>query len=349
MGVFITGATGFIGKRLLAKLLERDGDVHALAREQSVGRLTALAQQLGAADRVKPVVGDLSAPRLGIDQAWIDEHRGSIDHVFHLAAVYDMSASDEANETANVGGTWEAVAVANALDAGCFHHVSSVAAAGGYVGTFTEDMFDEGQPLEHAYHRTKFESEKIAREESTVPWRVYRPAIVVGDSHTGEMDKVDGPYYFFGLIDGALRRLPSALRLLAPRLGDTNLVPVDYVVDAMDHIAHQPGLDGQAFYLVNPAPQPTVDVLNTFARVAGAPQLVGALPAFTVGLPLKLAPVRALLDRLGIPAAAVDHASFSCDFDDTHARAALEGTGIAVPPLEQYAPVLWQYWKEHMR
>jgi thioester reductase-like protein len=209
-------------------------------------------------------------------------------------------------------------------------------------------MFDEGQPLTHAYHRTKFESERIAREESTIPWRVYRPAIVVGDSKTGEMDKVDGPYYFFGLLDGAAR-LPSPLRLVAPRLGATNIVPVDYVADAMDHIAHAPGHDGQAFFLINPEPQPTVEVLNLFARVAGAPQLVGALPRVAMDLPLKLGPVRAVLDQLGIPAAAVDHASFTCTFDDARARAALAGTGIAVPPLESYAPVLWQYWKEHLR
>jgi thioester reductase-like protein len=249
----MTGATGFIGRHLLARLLERGHEVHALARRQSVGKLEELAEGLGAGGQVKPVVGDLGKPRLGIRRPWLSEHAGDIEHVFHLAAVYDMEASEEANETANVGGTRHTVDVANALRAGHLHHVSSVAAAGSYVGTFTEDMFDEGQPLEHPYHRTKFESERIARVESEVPWRVYRPAIVVGESHTGEMDKVDGPYYFFGLLD-ASSRLPSALRLLAPRLGATNLVPVDYVADAMDALAHEPGLDGRAFHLVNPSP-----------------------------------------------------------------------------------------------
>jgi thioester reductase-like protein len=348
VSAFITGATGFIGKRLLARLVEREADIHALVREQSVGRLEALGASLGAEAHVKPVVGDLGAPLLGIDQAWLEARAGSVDHIFHLAATYDMSASEEANVRSNVGGTREAVKVANALRAGCLHHVSSVAIAGGYVGTFSEDMFDEGQPLEHPYHRTKFESERIAREESAVPWRVYRPAIVVGDSKTGEMDKIDGPYYFFALLDGAAK-LPSPLRFLAPRLGATNLVPVDYVADAIDHIAQKPGLDGHAFFLVNPEPQPTVDVLNVFARAAGAPQLVGALPRLTMALPLKVGALRALLDQLGIPAAAVDHASFTCRFDDSRARAALAGSGIAVPPLEDYAPVLWRYWKEHMR
>jgi thioester reductase-like protein len=349
VSVFITGVTGFIGRRLLERLLARDGDVYALARSQSVGKLEELAQRLGAGDRVRPVVGDLSAPMLGIDPEWVREHAGEVEHVFHLAAIYDMEASDEANELANVGGTRETVAVANALKAGCLHHVSSVAAAGNYLGTFTEAMFDEGQPLPHPYHRTKFESERIARQKSRTPWRVYRPAIVVGDSRTGEMDKVDGPYYFFPLLDAA-SQLPAALRFAAPRLGATNLVPVDFVASAIDFLAHEPGLDGRAFHLVNPEPQPTLEVLNIFARVAGAPRLTGVLPRATLDVPLQLGVVREkLLPQLGIPAAAVDHASFTCTFASAATRQALAGSGLEVPPLENYAPVLWKYWKEHMR
>jgi thioester reductase-like protein len=349
MTVFVTGATGFIGRRLLERLLARGTDVHALARPQSVVRLQALAQRLHAADRVQPVVGDLGAPMLGVEPRWIREHAGGIDHVFHLAAVYDIDASDEANESANVGGTRETVAVANALQAGCLHHVSSVAAAGSYVGTFTEAMFDEGQSLPHPYHRTKFESERVAREQTRVPWRIYRPAIVVGDSRTGEMDKVDGPYYFFPLLHAA-SELPSVLRFLAPRLGATNLVPVDFVASAIDFLAHEHDLDGRAFHLVNPDPQPTLEVLNVFARAAGAPRLVGVLPRATLDLPMQLGVVREkLLPELGIPAAAIDHASFTCTFDSRATRKALAGSGIEVPPLESYAPVLWRYWKEHMR
>ena len=127
---------------------------------------------------------------LGVDPAWVAEHRGSIEHFFHLAAIYDMTADDATNETMNVGGTRHALELAEALEVGCFHQVSSVAAAGEHRGRFDETMFDEGQHLPSPYHRTKFESERIVREEATVPWRVYRPAIVVGDSQSGEMDKV---------------------------------------------------------------------------------------------------------------------------------------------------------------
>ena len=166
-----------------------------------------------------------------------------------------MTADEQSNERMNVQGTQNAVDLANALEAGDLHHTSSVAAAGLYKGLFREDMFDEGQKLPSAYHRTKFESEKIAREASTVPWRVYRPAVVVGHSETGEMDKIDGPYYFFKAIQKLRHWLPEWVPLVGPELGYTNVVPVDFVAKAMDHIAHQPDLDGQAFHLTSPKSQ----------------------------------------------------------------------------------------------
>ncbi len=183
-----------------------------------------------------------------------------------------MTADDEANEAMNVGGTRHALELAEALQVGCFHQVSSVAAAGEYDGPFDETMFDEGQALPSPYHRTKFESEKLVRDEATVPWRVYRPAIVVGHSETGAMDKVDGPYYFFPAIKVLRDTLPAWLPLVGVDLGDTNVVPVDYVAAALDHLAHLEGRDGEAFHLVNPEPQPVVEMLNAFCGAAGAPQ-----------------------------------------------------------------------------
>jgi thioester reductase-like protein len=348
MVYFVTGATGFIGRFLIERLLEREGEIHVLVRKGSQDKLARLAERWGSADRITPVTGDLSKPALGVSKAWIKAHKGKVDHVFHLAAIYDMTADEEQNRIANVEGTRHAVELANALQAGCFHQVSSVAAAGLFEGVFTEAMFDEGQPLDHPYHRTKFESEKIARTETKVPWRVYRPAIVVGHSQTGEMDKIDGPYYLFRALKlGA--RLPDILPLLGPRLGETNIVPVDFVAAALDHIAHEPGLDGRAFHLVSPEPQGSVELINTFAQIAGAPRVTAALPSATLPLALKVPGVRGrLLPSLGIPDAAVDYVSFTCRFSCADTLDALAGSGIAVPPLESYAQVLWDYWEQHL-
>ncbi len=240
-----------------------------------------------------------------------------------------------------------------------------MAAAGEYRGHFDETMFDEGQHLPSPYHRTKYESEKIVREEAPavgVPWRVYRPAIVVGHSQSGAMDKVDGPYYFFPLMKTMRDRLPAWLPLVGVDLGDTNVVPVDYVAKAMDHLAHLPDRDGEAFHLVNPEPQATVDVVNLFCKAAGAPQF--ATPSGPLSLPSRLRPaslisglvkngaVQALLDqtigRLGIPAEVLAHTGFTAVFDSSRTEHALAGSGIAVPDLESYARTLWGYWEENL-
>src|SRR5215208_6616036 len=272
MSYFVTGATGFIGRHLVERLLERDGDIHVLVREGSEDKLDRIRAD-GRADRIKPVKGDLSEPHLGLSEEDREALQG-VENFFHLAAIYDMTADEERNRRLNVNGTQNAIDVANALGAGHFHHASSIAVAGEYEGHFTEDSFDEGQKLTHPYHRTKFEAEKLVRQRLQVPWRVYRPAVVVGNSKTGEMDKIDGPYYFFKAIQKIRHALPQWFPLVSIEWGKTNIVPVDWVAAAMDHIAHQDGLDGQAFHLVNPKPQKSGDVLNIFAGSAHAPHAV---------------------------------------------------------------------------
>ena len=362
MAYFVTGATGFIGRHLVERLLEREGDIHVLVREGSTDKLEQLMTQWGpeAAGRIRPVVGDLVQERLGLPDEALAELEGKIDHFFHLAAVYDMTADAEANRITNVEGTRHAVELANALEAGCLHHASSIAVAGLYKGLFREDMFDEGQKLDHPYHRTKFESEKIARSQARGPWRVYRPSIVVGNSSTGEMDKIDGPYYFFTAIKKARHYLPGWFPLVGPEFGYTNIVPVDYVASALDHIAHQPGLDRQAFHLCNPKPQRSGDVMNAFARAAHAPQLtmridsalLKALPKGTLGMLMQLPAARgvrrAFLADFGIPEEVLDYIGLTAEFDTRDAERALSGSGISVPPLDSYAAKLWDYWERNL-
>jgi thioester reductase-like protein len=362
MAYFVTGATGFIGRHLVERLLEREGDIHVLVREGSQGRLARRVEQWGgaAAERVKPVVGNLTEPNLGLSDEQIAQLRGQIDHFFHLAAIYDMTAPAEANERLNVDGTRHAVALANALSAGHLHHVSSVAAAGEFKGLFREDMFDEGQRLPSAYHRTKFDSEKLVREQAKVPWRVYRPAIVVGHSQTGEMDKIDGPYYFFKAIQKARFALPEWFPLVGPELGYTNIVPVDFVAAAMDHIAHQPSMNFQAFHLTNPKAMRVGESLNAFAEAAHAPQLAirvdkrltDALPKGTLSMLMKLPQLRdirrTVLADFGIPEEVVDHMALKPQFDTRDTERALAGSGIAVPELGTYADKLWDYWERNL-
>ena len=257
MSYFVTGATGFIGRNLVERLLQREGTIYALVRAGSRGRLEELRTGWGAdGARVVPVAGDLTQPGLAVSEEDLVAMRGEIDHFFHLAAIYDITADAETQEIANVEGTRHALELAGAVEAGCFHQVSSIAAAGLYQGEWREDMFEEAERLDNnPYFRTKHESERLVREDRPRPWRVYRPGIVVGDSRTGEIDKIDGPYYFFKALQRARRVLPSWLPTVGIEGGEINIVPVDYVAAAIDHIAHEPDLDGRAFHLTDPNPK----------------------------------------------------------------------------------------------
>jgi NAD(P)-dependent dehydrogenase (short-subunit alcohol dehydrogenase family) len=368
MAYFVTGATGFIGRRLIERLLEkRQGRVYVLVRESSMERLEDMIERWSvvvgpaAAKRVQPVIGDLRRPLLGVEQEQIAELRGKITHFFHLAAVYDMTAPAEMNTAVNVGGTTHAVELARTLEAERLHHVSSIAVAGEYRGAFEESMFDEGQKLPSPYHRTKFESERIVREQPYVPWRVYRPAIVVGDSQTGEMDKIDGPYYFFKAIQRARRLVPEWLPLVGVDLGYTNIVPVDWVVEALDHIAHEPDLDGKAFHLTDPRPQRVDALFNEFLAAAHAPRfavsidkrLTDLVPRWPVSLALRMPPLRQVrrlaLHELGIPEEVLSHVELKPSFDTSETEAALKGSVLQhPPPVHEYAARLWDYWEREM-
>jgi NAD(P)-dependent dehydrogenase (short-subunit alcohol dehydrogenase family) len=342
-------------------LLEREGTVYALVREGSKGRLEELRSRWGVdEDRVVGIVGDVSQPRLGVSAADIERLHGEIDHLFHLAAVYDMTADAESQRIANVEGTRHMVELAEAIDAGHVHMVSSIAAAGLYRGVWREDMFEEAEDLDnHPYFRTKHDSEGTVRDGCSRPWRVYRPGIVVGHSETGEMDKIDGPYYFFKLIRRIRNAVPQWMPVLSLEGREINLVPVDYVAEAIDHIAHLDDLDGRAFHLTDPNPRTAGEVIDIFARAAHAPQSSARIPAIALepfaplvkrvaAIPPAGPAVDAVLSEFGIPRSVLTYINYPTHFDSRQAQAALRGTSIRVPPLEAYADRLWDYWERHL-
>lgn len=362
MHYFVTGATGFIGKRLVAKLLQRKGAVvHFLIRQESEGKVAGLREYWGVgASRAVPVFGDLTAKKLGVSADDVKALKGQVDHFFHLAAVYDLEADEESQIAVNVDGTRNTVEFAKAIGAGHFHHVSSIAAAGLYEGVFREDMFEEAENYDHPYFMTKHESEKIVRKECKVPWSVYRPAAVVGDSRTGEMDKIDGPYYFFKLIQRMRQILPPWMPSVGLEGGRINIVPVDFVVDSLDHIAHQKRGSGACFHLVDPMGYRVGDVLDILSKAAHAPKmnlfvnaaLMGFIPKSVKKGLMALAPVRrvykAVMQDLGLPEDMMTFVNYPTRFDCRQTLAALKGSGIECPNLKDYAWRLWDYWERHL-
>ncbi|SER04750.1 SDR family oxidoreductase [Actinokineospora terrae] len=341
---FVTGATGFLGRRLVERLVARPGTsaVHVLVRQRSVDRFTAAARHWSRPDLVVPVIGDLGEPGLGVAVGALS---GAVDHVVHLGAVYDFTAPEADNQRANVDGTRHALEFAEAVGAGLFHHVSSIAVAGDHRGRFTERDFDLGQRHHSPYHATKFAAERLVREQDRVPFRVYRPAAVVGDSRTGEMDKVDGPYYFLPVLT-RLARLPKALPLVLPNLGGTNVVPVDYVVDAMTQLMHADAPSGTTYHLTHNGKQRVTDVFNALAAAVGAPRVRASLPVRLPRLRATRPVPAAVLNELGVPAEVLPHLDLPTVFDSTATVEALGG--IEPPGFASYADVLVRYWAEHL-
>jgi thioester reductase-like protein/short-subunit dehydrogenase involved in D-alanine esterification of teichoic acids len=351
MRYVVTGGTGFIGRRVVARLLESqpDAQVWVLVRRQSLGRFERLSVQWD--ERTKPLVGDLTGLELADETI---AELGGVDHVVHCAAIYDITASDAEQRATNVDGTRAVVELARRLDA-TFHHVSSIAVAGDFAGEYTEDDFDVGQQLPTPYHQTKFEAELLVRSTPGLRYRIYRSAVVVGDSRTGEMDKIDGPYYFFGVL-ARLAVLPRFTPVLLPDTGRTNIVPVDYVVDALVALMHVDGRDGQTFHFTAPKAIGLRGIYRGVAAAAGLPAARGSLPRSLATPVLKVSGRAKVLrnmaaTQLGIPTEVLDVVDLAPTFASEKTRTALHGSGNAdleVPEFADYAPRLWRYWAEHL-
>ncbi len=352
----VTGATGLIGSRLTRSLLERGRRLALLCRPASTRRLDSWLDRLPAGiDRPRVVIGDLEQPLLGLtseDLTWL---RAEATEVFHLGAAYSLSMDAEQAQRTNVGGTRNVLELAASLPRlSRFHHVSSMVVSGDFTGTYGESDFDLGQGFFHAYGQSKFDSEKLVRD-SGLPATVYRPGAVVGDSRTGEMDKIDGPYFAFAALH-ALRKLPGVTRLpmIVPR-GDEvkfHIVPVDYVVAALDHLAALPADGLKTYHLTDPAPVSfrqfylaTLEAMGFSGPTIARPVQRLARLLLRPGLwPITRRAGRAM----GMPAEMLGHLLYAVHYDTARASADLAGSPISCPSILEILPTLVDYYERHL-
>lgn len=349
----ITGATGWIGRNLVDRLLDREGArLWLLVRPSTV---TREAEQLEAWRRrgdVRVLEGDIVEPALGLSA----EAAGDVafDHVFHLAAGFALKPEGDALERMNVGGTRALIAWLRSREfAGVLHHVSSIAVAGDHPGTLGEDELELGQTLHHPYHQSKYTAEQLVRGLEDMRWRIYRPSSVVGDSRSGYMIRADGSYFMFNMVRRLTALVPAWVPLVNPRAGALNMVPVDYVAAAIDAIAHAPGWDGRGFNIVDPSPLSSLEAFNVLAEHAGGPRM-----RWTLGsrrrrdVKRRSGPLTALRDRLlaavGVPVSAWKAMNLHVTFTTTNVDAALAGTAIRCPSQREYLARLWDYWARHL-
>jgi thioester reductase-like protein len=351
--VLLTGFPGFLGSRLLPRILRRSPGARAACLVQP--RFEALAKEraaaLQAADpalagRIDLVAGDLTSPGLGIDGG--DRLAAGVTEIWHLAAVYDLSVAREVGMRVNVEGTRNMLRFAE----GCpglrrHHYVSTCYVSGRHCGPFREDDLDVGQAFNNFYEETKFLAEVEVAEARTggMPTTVYRPAIVVGDSRTGDTQKFDGPYF---LLQWLVRQPRWAA--LVPYVGDPtmvrfNMVPSDFVIDAVDHLSGLGGSAGRTYQLADPRPL-TVDALLTeMCRATGRRGVRVRLPhRLTTWTLAHVGPVERIV---GIPASAVEYFVHPTHYDTTAATRDLAGSGVACPPVADYLPRLVRFMTEH--
>ena len=276
-----------------------------------------------------------------------------IDRYPDAEVVSADSPPESADHVVNcrLASTEAALTLARELGA-TLHQLSSVAVAGDFAGEFTEDDFDVGQQLSTRRHRAAFDAEELVRLSSDVRWRIYRTGVVVGDSRTGETDRITGPYHAFGLL-ARLTGLPSVTPIPLPDIGRINVVPVDYVIAALVELMHIDGRDGQTSHLTAVEPIGLRQIYRGVARTVGLPQLRGGLPR-RVAEPILEVRGRAkvlrdmAITQIGVPPEAVDNLETAAVFRSESTREALAPSRIEPPPFSAYAPALWRYWAENL-
>lgn len=351
---FVTGFPGFISRRLMAKLLASDDDLSVVAlveasrlrdAENAIEEMVQLnTSNLLRTDRIDLVTGDVTALDAGLSG---EEFRRITTHtteVYHLAAVHSLSADRRTAERVNVTGTSNVLSLARAMPRlERFVHFSSAYVSGDRTGVIMEDELDAGQAFRNAYEATKHQSELLVqRARDRLPITIVRPSGVVGDSRTGEVDRFDSVYHLGMLLVASPLAIPVPLdgRGSAP----LNLVPVDYVVDAVHAIVNRDSTVGETFHLVDPNPLPARRVYDVIAERAGKPR-----PRLSVSTNLTKVLLRIPgLERFAaVSHEALDYLNHMAFYNSRNTADALDGTGIRCPPFEDYVENLMQYVRDY--
>lgn len=364
----ITGSTGFIGKRLVRSLLKNEQEkIYLLVRRSSFWKIESLIRSFSeefpdAADRLIPIAGDITAPEVIGDPKNRAKIYKEVEHIYHLAARYQLGITKEEAAKSNLEGTLYLLDLARSCKRlKCLHYVSTLAVAGNYCGTWSEEMLIEGQGFDNHYAYTKFLAEVEVREAmSEIPIAVYRPGIVIGDSVTGEMDKIDGPYYLlipFLKIQSVTQKLSSWIPTIFPISpgGDRikcHIVPVDYVVNALAYISRQPNIQSKTFSLTDPHPPSMNEFINIFCEKAGWIKPLLSVNTDPLVWFLRLPGIKDIAHNVesitNVPVEIIHYTSYAIQYTTTNTAQALEGSGIYCPRLKSYASKLLNYAKKHL-
>jgi thioester reductase-like protein len=347
MHALVTGFPGFIARRLVGRLLADDADLQLTVLVE--GRMADAARRAADeidAHRIEVVPGDIAEYHLGLTDEDYRRLTGSVNEVHHLAAIYDLAVPFEIAQRVNVTGTGNVLDFCRACkDFRQHHYVSTAYVAGVRKGIVYEHELSLGQKHKNHYESTKFQAEVWVREEMhRVPTTIYRPAIVVGDSQTGETQKFDGPYYLLRTIARAVRKnqpIPQFGRAEAP----FNVVPVDFVVDAIAAVSKDESAIGETLHLVDPEPLTASELTCLLSREYAGKEPSVRIPATLVAESLRVKAIRDMFD--GAPRESIRYLNHPVRFDTRRAQSILGRHGLRVPRFDEYAPNIVRFFGEH--
>ena len=346
--LFITGFPGFIGTRLLRELFRKDAklEVVALVQQKFLRGAEAARARLSeeyptVSTRLQFALGDITLPNLGLTDT--DQLAPQITQIFHLAAAYDLAIPRDKGMLINVEGTQNVVGFAKSCsNLTRLDYVSTAYVSGNHKGTFSENDFECGQKFKNYYEETKFLAEKIVREAKDVPSVIYRPGIVVGDSRTGETAKYDGPYYVLRTMQSLPNHFPF------PKIGKgdvvVNLVPIDFVVDAMAALSADSEAIGKTFHLTDPVPLEVTQLQSLFASALGKTFISYPLTPGMARTAMKIGTVRKIYK---MPFQLVDYFVHDVRYESSLTAASLAKHKISSPNFTEYLPNLIKFFQTH--
>jgi thioester reductase-like protein len=344
--VFFTGFPGFLGSALIERLLDRgDGPIACLVQPAYMDLAKRRAADIAGpdSDAIRLYEGDITEPDIGLGDAI--EELDSVKELYHLAAVYDLTVDAEVADAVNVEGTENVLDVAQDLDVDRLQYVSTCYVSGRYDGVFTEDHLQEGQEFNNHYERTKYEAEVLVQErmDDGLQATIYRPAIVVGDSETGETGKYDGPYYLLKFLLAQPDWLSVTTSLPGANNAELNVVPRDFVVDAIANLSSREDTIDEVYQLCDPAPLAVPRFIDALGEAMGHRVVTMPGPKSTtkrlLGMSAKLG--------LHVEPAALDYLDHPTRYACPNTLRALSGTGIECPSFESYVKSLVAFVREN--
>jgi thioester reductase-like protein len=344
---FLTGFPGFIGRRLVVRLLEEDPELRvvALVEPRMADAARTAADEIGA-ERIEVLEGDIAERRLGLSDADWERLTAEITSAFHLAAIYNLAVPLEVAQRVNVDGTGNVLELCAACkQLGRLNYVSTAYVAGVRTGVVYEHELALGQAFKNHYESTKFQAEVWVRDAmDEVPTTIYRPAIVVGDSQSGETQKFDGPYYMLRVVSVSEQRgtpIPQFGRAAAP----FNVVPVDFVVDALIAGSKSDDAVGETLHLVDPEPVTASELLTLLAREYAGREPAYRVPPKLVEASLRFGAIREMFS--GAPRESIVYLNHPVRFDTRRAGDLLAAQGLRCPRFDEYVGAMVRFFREH--